>query len=130
MLKTEIITSLKPILREKNFKKIRNYWYKEQNGMTSYLNIQGSVYDTNDFYVNLGIVFSLIDKKVPPTYDWDIFRRAFVDNKELNLEIEDILLILDAFLKLFPTIENAQTFAQNQKSKYEYIVISEHYRLI
>lgn len=130
MLKTEIITSLKPILREKNFKKIRNYWYKEQNGMTFYLNIQGSAYDTNDFYVNLGIVFSLIDKKVPPTYDWDIFRRAFVDNKELNLEIEDILLILDAFLKLFPTIENAQTFVQNQKSKYEYIVISEHYKLI
>lgn len=130
MLKSEMITSLKPILKEKNFKKIRNYWYKMQNGITFYLNIQGSAYDTNDFYVNLGIVFSLSPGKVPPTYDWDIFRRAFVDNKELNLELEDILLILDSFFKLFPTIEDAQTFVQNQKNKYEYIVISERYKLI
>lgn len=130
MLKTEMITSLKPILKEKNFKKIRNYWYKVQNGMTFYLNIQGSAYDTNNFYVNLGIVFSLPPGKVPPTYDWDIFRRVFVDNKELNLNLEDVLLILDAFFKLFPTIEDAQTFVRNQKIKYEYIVISERYRLI
>ena len=130
MLKTEMITSLKAILKEKKFKKIRNYWYKVQNGMTFYLNIQGSAYSTDDFYVNLGIVFSLNDEKVPPTYDWDIFRRVFVDDKQINLDLEDVLLILDAFFKLFPTIEDAHTFVQNQKMKYEYIVISEHYKLI
>ena len=130
MLKTEIIASLKPILREKKFKKIRNYWYKEQHEMTFYLNIQGSAYSPDDFYVNLGVVFSRNDGKVPPTYDWDIFRRVFVDEKQINLNLEDVLLISDTFFKLFPTIEAAQIFAQNQKIKYEYIVISDHYKLI
>lgn len=130
MLKTEIIASLKPILREKKFKKIRNYWYKEQNEMTFYLNIQGSAYSPDDFYVNLGVVFSRYDGKVPPTYDWDIFRRVFVDEKQINLNLEDVLSISDTFFKLFPTIEAVQIFAQNQKTKYEYIVISDHYKLI
>lgn len=126
--KSDIIESLKPILKEKGFKKIRNYWYKTYNDMTFYLNIQGSCYDSNDYYVNLGIVLSSIQEKIPPIYEWDVCRRIFVDEKQLNISIDDILLILDYFINLFPTKDSVISFIDNQKTKYSYIIF-DHYKL-
>lgn len=128
MFKSDIIESLKPILKEKGFKKIRNYWYKTYNDMTFYLNIQGSCYDSNDYYVNIGIVLSSIQEKIPPIYEWDVCRRIFVDEKQLNISIDDILLILDYFINLFPTKNSVISFINNQKTKYSYIIF-DHYKL-
>ena len=66
MFKVDMIVSLKSILKEQGFKKIRNYWYKVQNEMTFYLNIQGSAYSSDDFYVNFGVVLSSFKEKIPP----------------------------------------------------------------
>ena len=130
MIKSEMLSSLKIVLKEKGFKKIRNYWYKFQNGMTFYLNIQGSNYCSNDYYVNLGITFSLFEGNIPPIYEWNIRRRIFVDGKEININIQDVLLILDAFLALFPNVTVASTFVQNQKKQYQHIIISNRYKLV
>jgi putative IMPACT (imprinted ancient) family translation regulator len=130
MLKSEIIPALKVALKEKGFKKVRNYWYKSQHEMTFYLNVQGSAYCSEDFYVNLGIVFSPFQGKIPQTYEWDIRRRVFVDNKEINLDIQDVLSIFCTFLNLFPTLTEAKAFAKNQKKQYQHIIISDRYQLI
>ena len=129
MFKADIIISLKPILKEKNFKKIRNYWYIAKNGMTFYLNIQGSCYCSDDFYVNLGVVFSPFDGRIPPIYTWDRRRRVFVEGKQINFDIEDVIAVLEFFLDLFPTVREAEIFVNSQKNKYERIIISNRYML-
>lgn len=130
MLKSEIISSLKPLLKEKGFKKIRNYWYMVQDKMTFYINVQGSSYGSDDFYVNFGIVLSLFKGKIPPIYEWDVCRRAFVNEKQTNFDIDDILLMLDYFLDLFSTRQAAEKFVKRQIKQYEHIVISDCYKLI
>lgn len=130
MLKSEIIPALKVTLKEWGFRKVRNYWYKSQSDMTFYLNVQGSAYCSEDFYVNLGIVFSSFRDKIPPIYKWDICRRIFVDGKETNLDIQDVLSILCTFLNLFPTSMDAKTFVKNQKSQYQHIMITDRYQLV
>ena len=130
MLKLEIIASLKPLLKKQGFKKIRNYWYKVQDDITFYLNIQGSIYNSDDFYVNLGVVLSPFKGKIPPIYEWDVCKRAFVDGKQINLDLENVLLMLDYFLNLFPTTKDALIFVKSQKQQYQYIVISDRYKLI
>ena len=101
MVKADMITSLKLVLKEKKYKKIRNYWYKVQNGMTFYLNIQGSAYSSDDFYVNLGCMLSLFNGKIPPIYEWDICRRVFVDGKQTNLELEEVMGLADRILVIY-----------------------------
>lgn len=128
MLKSDIIDALKPILKKKGFKKIRNYWYKVYNEMTFYLNIQGSCYDPNDYYVNLGIVLSPFQEKIPPIYEWDVCRRIFVDEKQLNIGIDDILFMLEYFIHSFPTKESVISFVDRQRTKYTYIIFG-HYKL-
>lgn len=130
MLKSEIIPALKVALKEKGFKKVRNYWYKSQNEMTFYLNVQGSTYCSEDFYVNLGIVFSSFQGKIPPIYTWNIRRRIFVDGKETNLDIQDVLSVFSTFLNLFPTATEAKTFAENQKKQHQHIIITDRYQLL
>jgi len=129
MIKSEIIPALKVALKEKGFKKIRNYWYKSQNEMTYYLNVQGSAYCTDNFYVNLGVVLSPFQGKIPPIYEWDIRRRIHVDGKEINPNIEDVLSVFSAFIALFPTVAEASAFVGEQKKQYRTIVITDRYKL-
>lgn len=129
MFKVDMIVSLKSILKEQGFKKIRNYWYKVQNEMTFYLNIQGSAYSSDDFYVNFGIVLSSFKEKIPPIYEWDVCRRVFVDGKQTNFDLADVLLMFDYFLNLFPTVEETVSFVNSQKKQYQHIIISERYML-
>lgn len=129
MFKVDMIVSLKSILKEQGFKKIRNYWYKVQNEMTFYLNIQGSAYSSDDFYVNFGVVLSSFKEKIPPIYEWDVCRRVFVDGKQTNFDLADVLLMFDYFLNLFPTVEETVSFVNSQKKQYQHIIISERYML-
>ena len=129
MFKVDMIVSLKSILKEQGFKKIRNYWYKVQNEMTFYLNIQGSAYSSDDFYVNFGVVLSSFKEKIPPIYEWDVCRRVFVDGKQTNFDLADVLLMFDYFLNLFSTVEVTVSFVNSQKKQYQHIIISERYML-
>ena len=82
MNKTEFVTNLAPVLKKRGFRKIRHYWYYVQNGITYYINVQGSSYDKNDYYLNLGAVSSEVVKSIKPIWEWDVSRRC-LDRKSV-----------------------------------------------
>lgn len=76
MIKSEVIKSLKTLLKNNGYRTQGAYWFKESNDVIQFVNIQGSLWDKNNFYVNLGIMKkSHVTKKCHPDYEWDIWFR-------------------------------------------------------
>ena len=128
-MKTDMVEALKPYLKDMGFKKIRNYWYLVQEDMTFYLNLQGSCYSAEDYYVNLGVVSAPFQKQIPPIYEWDVNRRCFADEQQINIGLDDILTALVFFLDLFPTKAALSFFVMQQKKKYSHIIVSDRCKL-
>lgn len=100
MIKSDAIKSLKTSMKENGYKTQGNYWYKESFDVIHFAAIQGSQWDTNDFYVNIGIMKkSHVTKKCHPDYEWDIWFRF--QEKDMQPEPNNILhFILESHRKM------------------------------
>ena len=105
MNKNEFIEAIKPYLKEKQYKKRGLYWYKRMEGLILCINVEGSQWDKNDYYVNIGIaMFDSADCCPFPTLlHWRIVHRCFgkagqlhIEPQELYTEIQKHLSIQDA----------------------------------
>jgi hypothetical protein len=83
VIKKDFIFLSKEYMKKEGFLKDKNNWRKELNDIILLFNIQGSSYDKNDFYVNLGIFFKdLKDKKKPAVSDCHIIQRAEIKGSD------------------------------------------------
>ena len=58
--KQELIDEIKPLLKEKGYKKVRQTWYKDDGTLIVVFNIQSSYYDKDDYYINLGVIIKAL----------------------------------------------------------------------
>ena len=76
MIKSEAIRSLKVSMKDNGYSTKGAYWFKESFNVIQFMNIQGSLWDTNDFYVNIRIMKKThVAKKCHPDYEWEIWLR-------------------------------------------------------
>ena len=55
-----MINDLRPLLKDRGYKKIRQNWYRDDDDLIIVFNIQNSYYDKDDYYINLGIIIKQI----------------------------------------------------------------------
>ena len=58
--KQTLINDLRPLLKDRGYKKIRQNWYRDDDDLIIVFNIQNSYYDKDDYYINLGIIIKQI----------------------------------------------------------------------
>jgi hypothetical protein len=76
LIKPDAIKSLKLLMKDKGYRTQGNYWFKESNDIVQFVAVQGSQWNKNDFYVNVGIMKkSHVTKKCHPDYEWEIWFR-------------------------------------------------------
>ncbi len=91
MNKQEFISAADSELKALGYRRNRNYWYKASLNFLICLNIQGSQWDKNDYYVEIGLSSLREEQKFPPILDWDIRHRCTGVNGERNISPEDFM---------------------------------------
>ena len=90
MDKQTFICALKEQLKKDGFRKQRNYWYKKEQDLCYCIFVQGSQWDKNDYYVEIGIDFRR-EKEFPTVLDWSVRQRCRdQDGKEQNISPSDL----------------------------------------
>lgn len=112
MVKTEFIQAVKAPLKERGFRKKGQYWYKTQGEWIICFNVQGSQWDTNNYYVNLGAIPVSANDPTPPNYRWQIFMRCR-NPKQTCPDPADTLLDLDRVFGSLETVAQLPVFLQN-----------------
>jgi hypothetical protein len=85
VVKGDFILLSKEYMKKESFSKDKNNWRKELDDIILLFNIQGSSYDKNDFYVNIGVFFKeLGDMKKPNVGDCHIMQRVELKGHDLK----------------------------------------------
>lgn len=93
MTKAEFIEAVKPILKNRGYRKKGFYWYKQGEDLLLCVNVQGSSWDKNDYYVEIGIAPQ--DAAYPTILHWEIRHRCIGTAGERNIQSEELLCELE-----------------------------------
>lgn len=106
MNREEFIAALKPILKERGYKKKRHYWYLAGSDLTYCVAVLSSQWSQDDYYVEIG--FSIPDEAgdAPALVNWHTRRRCSDPNGEgKNISVRSLL----EEMELFSQIENRRS---------------------
>ncbi len=70
MTKQEFIDYMKPILKQRGYRKTRGYWHRENGELIDCIFVQGSQWDTNNYYVEVGWALPNPDRMKPTQTEW------------------------------------------------------------
>ena len=91
--KSEVISEITPLLKKMGYKKRNITWVLPQKDLDVVFNIQGSQFDTEMYYINLGIyIHELGEKKNPSISSCQIIERV-------NQDFNNVKLIIDVINK-------------------------------
>lgn len=91
MNKLEFINAVKPVLKQDNYIKKGSYWYKHKEQIILCVNVQGSQWDVNDYYVEIGIAFCGDNcSQCPTLLNWEIRHRCTGNLGERNIEPNEL----------------------------------------
>lgn len=99
MNKTEFMSKIAPLLKNDGFRKKASYWYMERNGVLFCIFVQGSQWDKEDYYVELGIANSAVKKLTPTITEWYCRHRCTGLNGDKNILPEELLTCISALMK-------------------------------
>lgn len=103
MNKQEFIIAIKPRLKQMGYWKSGNYWYKEGPELINCINVQGSQWSTDDYYVNIGFALPLPKKSNPTLLHWYCRRRCIGQHGDVNISLNDFFAECS---KLFDSIQS------------------------
>lgn len=90
--KEQLIECFKPVFKQCGFKKMRTSWRKSTDELTFVLNIQGSQWDKEDYYINVGVYINALGtEQNPPEYSCHIRSRIDERDKSCSLICDEIL---------------------------------------
>lgn len=95
MDKKSFIDNVTVILKLKGYRKKGSYWYKDNDGILYCVNVQGSQWNKDNYYVNIGFALSNTDNKNPSILQWYGRHRCRGKDGELNISTEDLLVNMD-----------------------------------
>lgn len=115
--KSTLIEKSVAFFKTKNFKKKRHTWLYETEDTIACYNIQTSQWDSEDYYINIGIVIKGIDFPPDVRYGaWHLSRRIFLEDKTY----EEILTECFDWLTRFSNMENLiDCFETYSKQSYK-----------
>ena len=95
MIKDEFLSAIKPELKKRGYRKNGMYWYKRCDGFTCCINLQTSNWDSDNYYVNVGL--SLDDSSTcrPTQLKWYCRHRCTGRSHSENLLPEELFDHLD-----------------------------------
>ncbi|MBQ5319451.1 MAG: DUF4304 domain-containing protein [Oscillospiraceae bacterium] len=89
--KSELISEIAPLLKNLGYKKRNNTWVLYLKDLDVVFNVQGSQFDTEMYYINLGIyIHELGEKKNPSISSCQIVERVNQEFNNVNLIINVI----------------------------------------
>lgn len=101
--KKDLICEAKKLLKDKGFKKKNLTWIKYNDDVGIIVNIQGSQYDIDSFYVNLGVyIKSLGSKEFPNISDCHLQERVNVQIKNIAF----FMSVIDKWEEWYGTADN------------------------
>lgn len=91
MDKHTFISEISKPLKELGYRKRTNYWYKTANELIFCINVQGSQWDKDNYYVEIGVAKYEEEKKCPTILYWFCRHRCIGKNRDVNIEPEDLM---------------------------------------
>ena len=91
MKKKEFMEQISPVLKQLNYRKRGSYWYKTVDSHICCINVQGSQWDTDDYYVQIGLCLLPSKYKHPTILQWYCRHRCVGKNGEINISPQELL---------------------------------------
>lgn len=116
MNEIEFIEEISVLLKANGYRKHGKYWYRDRHSFKYCVCVYGSVWDSNNYYVEIGIDIS--DTKYPTLLYWALRTRCkniYYDNSinatdnDLNIPPKALLDSLSLLEKAFSDIDDYQT---------------------
>lgn len=85
MTKNEFIEAIRSPLKKEGFRKVGQYWYKRNNDIIYCINVQGSQWDRNDYYFEIGVAEHKENCTTPTLLHWLSCHRCEGNSGERNV---------------------------------------------
>ena len=95
MVKEEFLAAVKPELKRRGYRKSGMYWYKHCDGFTCCINLQTSNWDSDNYYVNVGLSLDDSPSCRPTQLKWYCRHRCTGKSHRDNLLPEELYDHLD-----------------------------------
>lgn len=116
MIKSEFIIEVAALLKARGYRKRGNYWYKSHNDLLLCVNVQGSQWDKDDYYVNIGAALALEDRKYPSELRWIIrYRCETKSGEDRNISPEDMLEGMEYIFSDLTTADQIPQYLSKRK---------------
>lgn len=89
--KEELVERLKLVLKEHGFKKTKWTWRKSTDGLALVLNVQGSQWSNDDYYINLGVYIQELGPKESPSENICHIQARIEEDQEFDSLVADVL---------------------------------------
>lgn len=116
MDKLTFISQIKPILKQKNYRKNGNYWYKTVNDYICCINVQGSQWDKDDYYVQIGFSISADKHANPSIMQWYCSHRCKGASGEVNILPQELLAVMEDVFNQVTSASQIPTFLKNRNA--------------
>lgn len=108
MDKTAFLNEIKHPLKMMGYRKNKNYWYKSNKDFLYCINVQGSQWDTDDYYVEIGIAFQTSPKDNPTLLQWHCRHRCKGENGEKNILPAELFATLAAISEKITSLNDIE----------------------
>lgn len=115
MNKKDFVVEVAIELKKLGYRKNGFYWYKPMEEYILYVNVQGSQWDKDDYYVELGVARSDSACKNPTILHWIIRHRCNGASGELNIMPSEFLTELDKFCQ---SLKNSSSVTEFLKQNH------------
>ncbi|MCA0753727.1 DUF4304 domain-containing protein [Paenibacillus sp. N4] len=91
LTKEELIERLKQVFEEKGFKKSKTTWRKLTDDLILVLNVQGSQWNEDNFYINVGVYIKALELEQNPTGNVCHLRDRIEQNQTFESLVKEVL---------------------------------------
>lgn len=117
MDKLTFIAQIKPALKERGFRKNGNYWYKPVDEHLCCIFVQGSQWDKNNYYVELGFAMPTAERKNPTLLYWLCRHRCNGCSGEVNILPHELLACVDEIFTAVTTTDQIPDFLESRDAQ-------------
>lgn len=90
MNKTEFINEITQPLKNLGYRKKGFYWFRKTGKIILCINVQGSQWNTNNYYVEIGVALDSASRRNPTVLYWYARHRCKGISGELNIEPREL----------------------------------------
>lgn len=117
MIKEEFLEAIRPELKKRGYRKNGMYWYRRCEGFTCCVNLQTSNWDSNNYYVNVGLSLEDAPDCRPTLLKWYCRHRCTGHTCAENILPEEFLPYLDSTFGRLHSKTQIREFLVSQKAR-------------